>query len=161
MVEIEIECINIKGFPTEEVYVCKIQAEGYTRIIPLYRLIERDRLIKLDILFRDCRVRDDWLKIIGLNEQEILKKYFESEEGRAEKLFIDLVNAGVIPKPVNGKITFESRGIRYEIDVNEEKLFVNGKERCFTCKEDLPKFDRIISLYFTLIHSPENLRMRE
>ena len=161
MVEIEIECINIKGFPTEEVYICKTNAEGYTRVISIYKLIERDKLIKLDILFKECRVKDDWLKLIGLNEQEILKRYFESEEGKAEKLFIELVNARVIPKPVNGKITFELKGVRCEIDVEEEKLLVNGEERCFTCKENLPKFDRIISLYFTLIHSPENLKRRE
>ena len=96
-----------------------------------------------------------------MDEEEILKRYFESEEGRAEKLFIELINAGVIPKPINGRISFISRGIRYEIDIDEEKLFVNGKERCFTCKQEMPKFDRIISLYFTILNSPKNLDLRE
>ena len=161
MVIIEIECINIKGTPTEEVYICKTKADGYTRVIPLFKLIERDKLIKLDVLFRDCRIKNNWLEIIGLDEEEILKRYFESEEGRAEKLFIELINTGVIPKPINGRISFISRGIRYEIDIDEEKLFVNGKERCFTCKQEMPKFDRIISLYFTILNSPKNLDLRE
>ena len=154
----EIRCINIPGKPTEETYICVHKADGYNRVIPLYKIVSPDKLTELDILFRDHRIKgDEWLKVIGLSEEEILSRYFSLPEGKAELLFMELVNSNLLPKPKDGYITIESGGKTYKIEIETLRLFVNGKESCFQCDEDLPHFDRLIALCLTVIHNPSKL----
>ena len=157
----EIRCVNLRGYPTEEVYICLQETDDYKRIIPLYKLLNRDKLVKLDILFRDCRIKgDEWLDLIGITEDEILSLYFASPEGKAELLFRELVDIGLLPRPENGYITLKSKGKIYRVEIETLKLFINGKEGCFQCDEDLPHFDRLIALCLTIIHNPEKLEVR-
>ncbi len=158
---LDIRCINLQSYPTQEVYICLHQADGYRRVIPLYRILSYDKLIKLDILFRECRIKgDEWLEEIGVTEEEILSLYFDSPEGKAELLFNELVESGLIPKPRDGCITINSNGKTYKIDIESLKLFIDGNESCFQCEEDLPHFDKLISLCLTILHNPEKLERR-
>lgn len=155
----EVRCINIT--PTEEVYVCIQEVEGYRRVIPLYKLLSQDKLMKLNVLFKDLRIKgNEWMNAIGVSEEEILSLYFSSPEGKAEKLFMELVESGVIPKPKDNFIVIRSGGKTYKIEVDTLKLFINGEESCFQCDEDLPHFDKLISLCLTIIHNPEKLERR-
>lgn len=157
----ELKCINIPGKPTQEVYVCVQEVDEYKRIIPLYKIVEPSKLTKLDILLRDHRIRgNEWLNVIGLSEEEILSRYFETPEGSAELLFRELVDSELIPKPKNGYIAIKKGNKIYEIEIETLKLYVNGEERCFQCKDELPHFDRIIALCLTIIHNPEKLEIR-
>ncbi len=154
----EIKCVNIPGRPTEETYVCIHKADGYNRIIPLYKIVSLEKLIELDLLFRDHKIKgDEWLDVIGFSEEELLSKYFSTPEGRAELLFIELVNSKLLPKPENGYITIKSKNKIYKIEIETLKFYIDGEERCFQCKEELPHFDKIISLCLTILHSPEKL----
>ncbi len=157
----EVKCVNLPGRPTYETYICVQEVDGYKRVIPLYKLVDPDRLARLDYLFRECRIKgDEWLEVLGVSEEEILEAYFSTPEGKAEKLFRHLLNLGVIPRPRDGIIRIESAGKLYEIDTETLRIFVNGKEGCFQCKEDLPHFDKLIALCLTVIHHPERLERR-
>ena len=84
----EIKCVNIPGKPTQEVYVCVQEVDEYKRIIPLYKIVEPNKLIKLDILLRDHRIKGkEWLDVLELSEEELLSRYFSTPEGKAELLF--------------------------------------------------------------------------
>ncbi len=161
MTDLDIKCINLQSYPTQEAYICLMQTDGYRRVIPLYRLLSPEKLTKLDILFRECRIKgDEWLSEIDLSEEEILSLYFDSPEGKAETLFIELVNAGLLPKPENGFITLNSDSKTYKIEIETLKLFIDGKESCFQCENELPHFDRLISLCLTILHDPKKLERR-
>jgi len=158
---LEIRCINLPGRPTEEVYVCVQDAGGYKRVIPLYKLLSTDKLMKLNLLFKDLKIKgNEWMDEIGVREDEILSLYFSSPEGRAEKLFLELVESGIIPKPKDNLIVIESSGKKYKIEVDTLRLFIDDQESCFQCDEDLPHFDKLIALCLTIIHNPEKLERR-
>ncbi len=157
----EIKCVNIPGKPTQEVYVCVQEVDEYKRIIPLYKIVEPNKLIKLDILLRDHRIKGkEWLDVLELSEEELLSRYFSTPEGKAELLFGELIDSELIPKPKNGYITINKGNKTYKIEIETLKLYINGEERCFQCKEDIPHFDKLIALCLTILHNPEKLEVR-